>query len=288
MADQFANTYKGIALIGWMERDYAIRFLTEECIFDPPLTEEAAESLWRDYRGRAAALPAREGRAPYRMPLNTAEQEHVQHFLQYLASAGAPPMEVIKIDPMQLVAAQSHIATEHSEAYGSRCSSEAQWMELTLPTSAKNPDVTVRFTRRNLDTEIEIDLPHAEFIFGVHPHGGFGPREFLNCVTVLRSGNRMLLGKGYHRLYARMLNSLPRGQGRFALVALEPNPVLPPSHQDSGAAGNRQGATFDVFGNRPALFADFFTEGMFVKVNLRKKRYQLRVISRWVALNDGQ
>lgn len=288
MTAQTANSYKGIALIGWMERDYAIRFLTEECIFEPPLTEAAAESSWRDYRGRAAALPAREGRSPSRMPLNAAEQEHVQHFLHYLASAGAPPMEVIKIDPMQLIVAQSHVATDVSEGYRSRCNTEAQWMELTLPTSAQNPDVTVRFTRRNLDTEIEIDLPHAEFIFGLHPHGGFGPREFLNCATVLNSGNRMLLGKGYHRLYARMLNSLPRGQNRSALLALEPNPVVPPSRQETGVAGNRQGATFDVFGNRPALFADFFTEGLFAKVHLRKKRYQLRVMSRWVALNDGQ
>jgi hypothetical protein len=270
-----------------MERDYAIRFLTEDCIFDPALSEAAAESLWREHRSRAALLPAREGRAPARMPLNTAEQAHVQRFLQYLANAGAPPMEVIKIDPMQLVVAQSHIATELSENYRKGCSSEADWMEVTLPTTSKNADVNVRFTRKNLDTEIEIDLPHAEFIFGVHPHGGFGPREFLSCVTVLSSGNRMLLGKGYHRLYARICGTQARAHNRSALVALEPNPIVAPAREGVGAPGTRQGATFDVFGNRPALFADFFTEGLFLKVNLRKKRYQLRVVAKWVSLNDG-
>jgi hypothetical protein len=287
MAPHLGSSYRGVVLVGWMERDYAVRFLTEECVFDPPLSETAAESLWREYRTRASTLPMRDGRPPARLPLTTAEREHVERFLQFLAATGAPPMEVIKIDPLQLVAAQSHIATDLAENYRLRGNTEAEWMEVTLPTSSINPDVNVRFTRRNLDTEIEINLPHGEFIFGVNPQGGFGPREFLGCVTVINTGNRMLLGKGYHRLYARMLSTLATPYNRSALVALDPNTILPPAREGVGAAGSRQAPSFDVFGSRPALFSDFFTDGLFLKVNLRKKRYQLRVLARWVALDDG-
>jgi hypothetical protein len=287
MGAHLGNSYQGIALIGWMERDFAVRFLTEECVFDPPLNESHAESLWREYRDRAAGLPVREGRAPARIPLTPTEREHAQRFAQFLVTTGAPPMEVIKIDPMQLVVAQFHIATELTENYRGRCTSETEWMEGTLPTSSNNPNINARFIRRNLDTEIEFDLPHGEFIFGVHPHGGFGPKEFLGCVTVINSGNRMILGKGYHRLYARIAQTLATPHNRCVLVGLDPTPIVPPPREGAVAAGDRHGPVFDVFGSRPALFSDFFTEGHFVKVSLRKKRYQLQVMARWVALNEG-
>ncbi len=287
MSPNPGTSYRGIALVGWMERDYAVRFLTEECAFDPPLSPAAAESLWQDYRGRAAALPARDGSPPARMPLTPIEREHVQKFLQFLGSVGAPRLEVIKIDPLQLVVAQSHIATDIAENYRLRYRTDAEWMEGTLPTSSKTPEVNVKFTRRNLDTGLEIDLPHAEFIFGVHPHGGFGPKEFLSHVSVINSENRMFLGKGYHRLYARVSTALATVHNRSVLVALDPTPIVPPSRDAPGPAGNKEEPAFDIFGSRPALFTDFFTDGLFMKVNLRKKRYQLQVTAKWVALNDG-
>jgi hypothetical protein len=286
MAPELRSTYRGVALVGWMERDYAVRFLTEECAFDPPLSEVAATTLWQEYRDRATALPARHAPAPTPMPLTAPEREHAQRFLQFLGTIGVPHLDVIKVDPMQLVVAQYHIATDLTENYGLRCSTEASWMEETLPTSSKNPDVNVKFTRRNLDTEIEIDLPHAEFIFGVHPQGGFGPKELLGHVTVVNVGSRMLLGKGYHRLYARMSSTRGTASNRSALVALDPNTRVSPSREGTGAAGTREAPALDIFGSRPALFADFFTDGLFMKVSLRKKRYQLQVLAKWVALNE--
>jgi len=154
-------------------------------------------------------------------------------------------------------------------------------MERTLPTSAGNPQLNMNFVRRNMDTEVVIDLPHAEFVFGVHPHGGFGPKELLAHVMVVRAGNRMLLGKGYHRLYGRVAStggSLPE---RLSLVALDPGALSPPPRETApGDPG------LDIFGERPALFGDFFTEGLAMPVYLRKKRYQLQIHARWVALNE--
>jgi len=38
-------------------------------------------------------------------------------------------------------------------------------------------------------------------------------------------------------------------------------------------------------GRRPALLADFFDEDLAMKVNLRRKRYQLQVRSTWVEID---
>jgi len=280
------SPHRGIALLGWMEADQAVRFLTEECAFDPPLTEACAESLWREYRGRAAALPPREACAPPQMPLSEPEREHAQRFLAFFGSMGIQNVQVIKVDPMQLVVAQYHIATDLAEGYANRCASDAGWMKEALPTSSANPNVEMRFTRRNLDTDIDIDLPHAEFIFGVNAQGGFGPKELLGHVMVMNVGKRLLLGKGYHRLYARVSNARSAAPHRPLLVALDPSTLVPPS---PGAANDPRIANdpgLSVFGRRPALFADFFTDGLFMPVNLRRKRFQLQVRAKWVALYE--
>ena len=272
--------YTGVALLGWMEQAQAVRFLTEDCVFDQPLSAAAAESLWREWRDRAAALPPRAALAPEPVPLTGEENAHAARFLQFLSGMGVAGVEVIKIDPMQLVAAQYHIAIDIAATHAAACPQPSSWMQRSLPTSAGNPQLNMNFVRRNMDTEAVIDLPHAEFIFGVHPHGGFGPKELLGYVMVKKAGNRMLLGKGYHRLYGLVSatgGSLPQ---RLALVALDPGTLTPPARETlPGDPG------LDIFGARPATFADFFTEGLAMPVYLRKKRYQLQIQARWIALN---
>jgi hypothetical protein len=154
-------------------------------------------------------------------------------------------------------------------------------MEELLPTSSNNPQLSMNFTRRNFDTDIEIDLPHAEFIFGVHAHGGFGPKEMLGYVMVLKVGNRMMLGKGYHRLYSRVLATNASFPARLSLVALDPGTLTQPPSEATKGPG------LEILGARPALFADFFTEGLAMPVQLRKKRYRLQVQARWMAINES-
>jgi hypothetical protein len=287
VASRPGNHYRGVALLGWMESDQAAQFLTEECVFDPPLTASCAESLWREYRERAAGLQPREACGPRQTPLTEPDQEHAQRFLAFFKSMGIQNVQVIKVDPMQLVVAQYSIATELAEDYADRCASDAGWMKEALPTASMNPNLEVRFTRKNLDTEIDIDLPHAEFIFGVHAHGGFGPKELLNHVMVMNVGNRMLLGKGYHRLYARVSHNRSVAPHRSVLVALDPSTLVPPSSEGAGA-GRASDPGLGVFGRRPALFGDYFQDGLFMPVNLRRKRFQLQVRAKWVALYDDR
>jgi hypothetical protein len=280
----------GLALLGWMKREHAIAFLLHDCVFQPPLTEHAAESLWREYRHRAEEIPERAAAAPPEVPLDKEEEEYASRFLEFLRQLGDNRVRVIKIDPMQLVAVQFHIAVNRAGDYIGSSKSNADWLPSALPTSTSNPPLEITFTRRNLDTDINIDLPHSEFLFGVNVdplepdgargHRGFGPKETLAHVTTMRMADRMLLGKGYHRVYARMLATEAQLPGRLSAVALDPSIINPPTR-----AADADPAGLEIFGRRPPLIADFFSEAHAMPLYLRKKRYRLEVRSRLVALD---
>jgi len=153
-------------------------------------------------------------------------------------------------------------------------------MSQTLPLSASNPNLNILFTQKTLDTEIDIDLPHAEFIFGLHPQGAFGPKELMGHVAVLHAGDRMVLGKGYHRLYGRVLSAAGALPDRLSLVGVDTSTVAPGAADALNAAPG-----LHIFGQRPPLFADFFTEGLAMPVTLKRKRYQLQVRAQWVAMD---
>jgi hypothetical protein len=280
LGPQPPSTYSGVALLGWMERDPAVRFLMQDCLFERPLTESDAESIWRKWRDRAAALPEREAPAPVPVPLSPTENTHAARFLQFVGALGVSGVQVIKIDPMQLIVGQYHIAIDVAARHAERPHNDPGWMDQLLPASPSNPQLNMNFTRRNFDTEITIDLPHAEFIFGVHSHGGFAPKELLGYVMAVKAGNRMMLGKGYHRLYSRIMAANASYPERLSLIALDPSTINPPSREAAPSNGG-----LDLFGSRPALFSDFFTEGLAMPVYLRKKRYRLEVQARWIAEN---
>jgi hypothetical protein len=279
-----ANIYRGTALLGWMSRDEAVRFLKEDCWTAGGWRDENAIALWQESRDRAAALPEREAPAPSGLSLSDDERNYIGRFLPHLHGLGISGSTIVKIDPMQLVVAQYHIAIDLAARYAERCKSADDWMSLSMPISSVNPDLSASFARNNLDTNILIELPHAEFIFGMHPQGGFGPKELRRHVAVMKMGDRMLLSKGYHRLYARVSAAEGKLPERLSLVVLE-SEALAPAERGMRASPETD-AGLRVFGVRPALFADFFTEGLATPVYLRRKRYQLRVSACWVSIDD--
>lgn len=297
------GTLLGVALLGWMERDHALRFLTEECVLPAGTSDQSCEAMWTEARARAASLPERPDRAPEEHPLTAAEQEYAGRFLQWMESIGMPGQRVIKIDPMELLVGQYWVALDRASEYVQKSQSTDAWARTALPIAPPPPSLEMKFTRRNLDTDIHIDLPHSEFLFGVHmdsaqydgttpctgPRGGFGPKELLGHVSVLRAGRRLLLGKGYHRVYARISATDATLPARLSLVALETASMQPSPPSSDGRSlpngGAAASAEFDIFGSRPAMMADFFTQAMSTPVCLRRKRYQLRVESRWIAVN---
>lgn len=96
------RTLAGVVLLGWMDRDRAINFLRNDCVFDPQFTEQEAETLWMEYRARAEALPEREALAPQPTNLTPAEQAHANRFLAFLQQVGVTEIQrVVKVDPFQ-------------------------------------------------------------------------------------------------------------------------------------------------------------------------------------------
>lgn len=282
------STVDAVVLLGWMEREQAIMLLQTLCHFDPPLSDKQAEEVWQGFRTRAASLPERNPTIPPDLPFTPAEHQHAQKFLAFLQQVGARDIQkVLKLDPMKLVVHQYIIVTERSEGYRLKCNDPNAWIEEILPTKLTFPQVTVNFGQQGFNTSADIDLPHGEFIFGPQPNGTFGPVQMLRHITVMNLGQRMLLWAGYHRSYAHVLSTTPSAAERSALVALTSNTLAPPPNQATGVTPTGADAGLRLFDRRPALFADFFTDGLFMKVKLHKKRYQLQVRSQLVALDDN-
>lgn len=286
---------EGRVLLGWMKRDDAVRFLRTACWFEPQITDAEAEALWRPYRDRCESLPERPAPAPQRLPLNHQEQRHAELFLAALARQGPHTIDdVIKIDLSHLVVHQLYVTVSRSnDVYRNRVNTTNGWLHQALPLTPR-PAATftwnLRVSPNGLNTEVDFDLPHAEFVFAPDPTGQFySVQQYQNYISVLRgSGSnteRMLLKAGYHRSYARALSMLPTATVPSAVVALDRNTFGLPQNQPAAAGLTVATAGLWPNGRRPALFADFFDDALAMRVNLRRKRYQLQVRSTWVELD---
>src|SRR5438309_8090538 len=104
------RTLNGIALLGWMDRNQAVIFLRNDCVFDHQLTEQEAETLWLGYHQRVEALPEREALAPQPVNLAPSEQAHAARFMAFMRQIGNRDIQrVVKVDPFQLVAHQYYV-----------------------------------------------------------------------------------------------------------------------------------------------------------------------------------
>jgi len=289
------QTLEGKILIGWMERDVAVRYLTTNCVFDHAITEAEAAALWRPYRERCEALPERQAHAPARLPLSHEERQHSKRFMSALTQLGPHTIqEVIKIDLSQLVVHQLYVvASRSSQHYLNQVRTTAGWLQHALPLTPRPPaQIRTNFNVNGLHTAADIDIPHAEFIFAPDPTGSFfSVQQFQSYISVMMGqgefAHRMLLKAGYHRSFARALSMMPTATVPSAVVALERNTFGAPPNQVAGAgltvatAGLRSGPA----GCRPAIFSDFFNDDLAMRVNLRRKRYQLQMRCAWVEID---
>lgn len=280
-------------LPGWMTRDNAISFFTNQCV--PSRSPEEAIAVWKEYRNRASKLPLDRGSSCARLPLDAEDQSHAQQFMDFLNAqvGGHSVSDVIKVDISQMIVHQYEVITERSMAYANKNRSDADWRtELLPPNHPPQAQVGMQFSlgiphnAHPMSSQIVIDLPHSEFAFLPAQNGFFGPSQFMRYVSVCERAQKILLKAGYHRSFAR-LTSAPPATVPTALVALERNTwVLPVNHPPDGA-GVTVGATeLHPSGRIPALFSDFVTDGLFMDVLQRRKRFQLRVQSTWTAIDD--
>ena len=286
------QTLEAVVLVGWMDHDAAVNFLTKNCVIDPPFTPESAEAVWEQYRDRATALPEREAAAPQRLPLNHHERKHADRFLAFIPSLGPTTVvDVVKVAVMDLVVHQPILVVGHARQYKNRVRG-AGWLHEALPLAPRQPArINSRFTQNGLHSAVDIDIPHGEFAFLPDPTGQyFSAHQLQSVISVMRCAGtrqeRLIVKTGFHRLYARARSMMLRAATMpSAVVALDRNTFTRPPNNMLGAGVTVSTSDLWPTGRRPALFADFFNEDLSIRVNVRQKRYQLQVRSTWVEMD---
>jgi hypothetical protein len=267
-----AATVSAIALLGWMEREDAIRFLLEQCLFDPPLDRLQAEALWTQYSERVQALPPRNPQPPQRLPVAQANRGIVADFLARFR--GPEVSDVININPMGLLVHQTVVVTERADHHDQQAGG---WARKTLVIDRPTVQLPVSVEG---DT-IKFALPHAEHMFAFQ-NGWFQIQQGAGFVSVVDIGQgRLLLKAGYHRsfAFARAAMNEPEARDKCELVALTTS--LPPALVPGAP---HQGLRMMVFGACPPLFSDFFAPDFAMTVRLRKKRWEAHL--RIAAVDD--
>jgi hypothetical protein len=262
-----------------MERDQAVKFLMEDCQFDPPITKERASERWEEFHSRVIALPVRDATSPARQPItNFHENEAKKEFLRRFK--GAPNiLDVIKIEPGNLVVHQLIVVTERSRRYQSKIQDSSGWIKecLLADHADQNPQLQIQAGINFVNAQ----LPHAEFAFSFVPGLGFQIQQMARHVTVTEFGDRTLLWAGYHRSFARMVSIAPDAIDRSLVVALTTDGAFKVS-----PASPNHGEREMLTGDRPPFFGDFFDPRFFISVPLLKKRFELQIRAQIVSIND--
>ncbi len=271
------NTVETLVLLGWMERDSGISFL-RQCVFDPPITDEQAIAIWQEYHAKVEAIPEREAKAPERITLRDDEREVADRFLETHRSRGATNiLDIVKVDPRDLVIHQLSIVLDRARAYMDHVTARTWCMRHCLATpNAQQHTLEIQAGMNAMN----IKVPHAEFGFVFLPNGGFQVQEMARHLSVTAFDNRMLLWAGYHRSFARMASTNPDATDRSLLAVLTTDAdfALSPDAPNQGLCAM-------VRGVRPPLLRDFLDDRLFIRVQLRKKRFELQIRSNVVAVD---
>jgi hypothetical protein len=257
---------EALALLGWMRRDEALGFLQDDCVFRVPLATAQAEELWLEHRGRVEALPADDGHPTNILPMSEADIKATRKF-----RASHPNdksiVDIVRLNPMELVIHRHWVSPSLTELYGATAA-PAKWNQTSL---LDPPAPRAQKLIRHGNT-FTFNLPHADFLLTHRP----GPDSLLELtgpkaiVTVTFYGGRALLLTGYHRTYAlachlNTMQNAPRG-------------VLFAVSDDSGVTGNYSDyLEAAMTAARPARIEDFFNTDLCVPLEIRKRKYQLRV-----------
>jgi hypothetical protein len=263
-----------VILPGWMDRDVAIAYLRDQCLFEPPLDQQQAEAIWVQYYDRVQALQIRNVKPPTRFSIPPGDKGHTTDFLK--RHRGPEVTDVIKINPLELVIYQLYVVTDRANDHHKQTGA---WTRKTLVIDRPSVSLPLKVEGDTL----KLALPHAEHMIGIQPDGAFRIQQGGGFVSVAdMGGGRLVLKAGYHRsfAFARATMKEPDAKDRCELVAL--TSTLPP--ELCANFPTHQGLRTTVFGSRPPLFSDFFDSDLAMSVKLRKKRWEAHI--RITAIDD--
>jgi len=247
-----------------MEREQAVKFLMEDCLFSPPLTGDDAEEIWKSHVAIVENLPPREPPAAS-LTMSPADLKAARKFRsKYPGAAGI--VDFVRLNPLDLVVHQLWISTAIAESHRDKVTPD-KWLHTALLDPPSNP----RLQSRSAGDDITFDLPHSEFFLTVPSQ----PNEIRvsegdGFVTVALHAGRALLLRGYHRTFAC---------ARYAREAVNaPHGVLFAVSDQLASIGSLADEVLALMtGPRPPRMADFFDDRLFLPVTLRRRRYQMRV-----------
>ncbi len=268
-------TVDGFLLLGWMEQDEAVRWLMQDCWFDPPLTDVAAHELWKKYRSAVETLPERIPRQPIRLPIAPSMKPIVDNFLAHVK--GPEVADVISIHPQELLVYQLYVVADRADHHAKQLGGK-DWARCCLQLDRPTAQMPLRIE----DGTIKVELPHGEHFFAA-VQSGFSIQQAAGFISVCETEGRMILKAGYHRSFAfsRTLIKDPDAKDKSLLVAV--TNTLPPQLLPTFPT---QGLRTTVLGSRPPLFSDFFDDALAISVKLLKKRYEMHISVGVVAINE--
>jgi tetratricopeptide (TPR) repeat protein len=255
----------GRALIGWMDREQAVKFLMEDCLFSTPLTFRCAEKIWESRRTIVENL--REPPfIPRKLPLTAADLKAARRFRSWHPGAESV-VDFVRLNPMDLVVHQLWVSTAIAGSYRDKVMPE-KWLLTALLDPPSNP----RLKWRREDDTIVFDVPHFEYFLAgpLQPDAQLRVSEADSFVTVALHADRALLLRGYHRTFAcaqRILEAPNAPHG--VLFGVSNHLALMGSDADD--------VRRTMEGPRPPRMGDFCDDRLFLPVTLRRRRYQLRI-----------
>jgi tetratricopeptide (TPR) repeat protein len=255
----------GRALLGWMDREQAARFLMEDCLFSTPLTFRCAEEIWESRRAIVENL-REDSCNPRKLPLSAADLKAARKFRSWHPGAGSV-VDFVRLNPMDLVVHQLSVSTDIADTYRDKVTPD-KW----LHTALLDPPSHSRLKWRRDGNTIVFDVPHFEFFLAgpLQPDAQLRVSEVDSFITVALHGDRALLLRGYHRTFAcahGMLGAMNAPHGVLFGVSNDLESM------GSGADDVRK----MMEGPRPPRMGDFCDDRLFLPVTLRKRRYQLRI-----------
>jgi tetratricopeptide (TPR) repeat protein len=267
--DDFNGHRAGLAgrvLLGWMDRAQAVNFLTEECVFQSPLSCSGAEEIWEAKKAAVESLGSEEPPALRKLPLSEADLKAARKFRSKHPEAVAV-VDFTRLNPMDLVVHQLWLSSAIAEKYRSAVTPD-KWRQTALVDPPSNRDL--KWTRQaNL---IVCDLPHAEYLLAgpLSADGQMKVVEAPGFVTVAFHAERALLVSGYHRTHACAEHILQTPNA--------PHGVLFGVANYLAEMGEEARDVLDLMEmRRPPRMADFFDERLALPVQLRRRRYRMQI-----------
>ncbi len=271
------QTVEGKALLGWMPRDEAIKFLTKACLFEPQLSETEAVSVWDGYRRQVEALPERTCSLPQRLKIKLSERREIDRFINAMRRRQITNVSrVVKINPDCLVLHQFVLALHRCGIYLDTLKEKHERVKTCLGMFPEN-QLRQSWIRQDGQTTI-VRLPHAEFECGPSRQGGLFIRERPRYITLVELGDRCMLWSGYHRSYAVLNHISQDATGSPAIFAVLMNPVVGDAGRFLGVDSLRPTVRDALRGKRPALVSDFFNNALCMNVTLRKQHPEFHIV----------